>query len=326
MRMFTLALAYAVGPPPPLADMIPLTACKDANNASKRFAGKCPQARTRTFRYVKLFGERHSGTKFLTGELAKAVRNKAAVLTGVNTEAKSMPPDAFFRETFAGNLGWKHAVAPTPDYLLASHGADAPNCNNTLFTVTTRHPLDWASSMQHITYVQGWPARDSINEFVRRKAVAVPRDHRSGGEGLKDEPSRPAPWPNPLRMWADKVESYTKIAKAGCAVFVTRLAQYTNSRQAQSEICALALASFEGEPIGHIHRELWNPTLLEHCLRHPHARPHRHSLSSGSFVASTAQLKRIGPSKHWANNATRTWANTTMALSPDATMLTHYTI
>lgn len=326
MMLITLALACAVGPPPPLTDMVPLTVCKTARGSSKRFAGRCPQASPRTFRYVKLFGERHSGTKYLTKKLVEAVRNKASVLTGVNTEANSSSPDAFFRNTFASNLGWKHAMAPSPDYLLTSHGADAPNCNNTLFTVTSRHPLDWASSMQHITYVRAWPKRASINEFVRRKAVAVPRDHRSGKDGLVGDTSRPASWPNPLRMWADKVESYTKIAKAGCAVFVTRFAQYTDPRQTQAELCALALASFEGEPTGHVHRELWSPALVEHCLRHSHAPPHRQSLSRGSIVASTAQLKRIGPSKHWADAATRTWANITLALSPDASMLTRYSL
>ena len=151
---------------------------------------------TGTVRYVKLYGERHSGTTDIENKLVKPRLRvidswlEAGPLEAMTTGAGVYSPDlyewgvhdqdAYFRLTFRQNLGWKHGEPPTPQELEAGSG---PSCNDTLFLVTTRHPLDWVASLYKRTYVRGWQPKSrgqTLRDFVRAPAPCVPRANRDG--------------------------------------------------------------------------------------------------------------------------------------------------
>ena len=151
--------AWAWGGTVPLVD----DAVADASPAA-------PAARFH-FRYIKLFSERHSGSKHLEKDmLSRALREPARLLPSTRIGCGSLGTEACFRKYFNYTLGWKHAVAPPPELLsgrpstaaaedhLAELRADKkgrnganflstaasrpqPDCSNTLFVVVRRSSL-----------------------------------------------------------------------------------------------------------------------------------------------------------------------------------------
>ena len=199
---------------------------------------------TGAVRYVKLYGERHSGTKDIEDKLVKPrlrvldswLQDVGAVRFNDNRMPGVYGPDDYFRITFRQNLGWKHGEPPTPQELEAGSG---PSCNDTLFLVTTRHPLDWIASLYERTYVDGWQPKSRhqpLRDFVRAPAPCMPRGNRDGSLSACAKP-----WDNPIRMWMAKVESYAALARRpGCAVHALRFGEHVAN--AQTAACALVLA------------------------------------------------------------------------------------
>lgn len=164
-------------------------------------------------RFVKLYGERHSGTKELEDKLVRPrLRIQASWLQDTwqvgekvpGREALPKSADEYFQLTFQANFGWKHGEPPTPQQLEAGGNADTPSCNNTIFLVTTRHPLDWVASLYKQTYVIGWKpynpggrSHQRLRDFVRAPAPCVPRANRDGL--LTGTRFTLKPWDNPIR-------------------------------------------------------------------------------------------------------------------------------
>ena len=213
---------------------------------------------------MKLYGERHSGTTDIENKLVKPrLRVLDSWLQEAMTTGAGVPyrlgvydPDTYFRLTFRQNLGWKHGEPPTPQELEAGSG---PSCNDTLFLVTTRHPLDWIASLYKQTYVDGWQPKSrgqTMRDFVRAPAPCMSRANRDG-----DLSACAKPWDNPIRMWMAKVESYAALARRpGCAVHALRFGEHV--ADAQTAACALVLA-LPADVAG-----LWSERAREECRLH----------------------------------------------------------
>ena len=224
--------------------------------------------------------------------------------------------DDFFRSTFNTNLGWKHGLPPTAlqfEHLAQTGG---PDCNNTLFLVTTRHPLDWIASLYNETYVQGWvPRRDyTLREFVRAPAPCAARANRNGT--LTNCP----PWANPVRMWIEKVESYVRLAAMGCAVHNLRFVEHIT--QEDTAMCALVLSSgpFLGAGPG-----LWKDGVVQGCEGWNASHLVLSLVGGGVVTTGPGHARPIPPhgDVSWADADTRAWLAAELArMSPAAQQLT----
>ena len=178
---------------------------------------------------VKLFGERHSATEATTGWLrAKVATERARVLAaGPNWTVRlqhmleqegvalgallaTSKEAAYFGRTYDENLGWKHGLVNASRLA----GSVRHNCTNTLVVCAARHPLDWLMSMQRETYASdppmgGWHARRRLMPFAVESVPFNTLENRS--------------YPNPVRMWSDKLQACIDLARWGCSVFVSRL-------------------------------------------------------------------------------------------------------
>ncbi len=303
------------------------------------------------FSWIKLYGERHSGTNDLEDRLvvprlraasswlpegwghAKSECHQCARAnaTGVHPlpavchaisfahECQSSADD-FFRSTFNTNLGWKHGLPPTAlqfEHLAQTGG---PDCNNTLFLVTTRHPLDWIASLYNETYVKGWvPRRDyTLREFVRAPAPCAARANRNGT--LTNCP----PWANPVRMWIEKVESYVRLAAMGCAVHILRFVEHIT--QEDTAMCALVLSSgpFLGAGPG-----LWKDGVVQGCEGWNASHLVLSLVGGGVVTTGPGHARPIPPhgDVSWADADTRAWLAAELArMSPAAQQLTRYVL
>jgi len=105
-------------------------------------------------RNVKIYGERNTGTIFLTKLIEKNWR--VDVLPGTdNCHPDSNDPSipGFFRDTFKQNMGWKHRVPPFREEFAREFG-DATQwmLNSTLFITLTKNPYAWLISMHRRPY------------------------------------------------------------------------------------------------------------------------------------------------------------------------------
>ncbi len=160
---------------------------------------------TRTL--LKLYGERNTGTNYL--ERLAALNLDATVLPG------STPPwlrrllgegegwrDVYFRLTWSRNLGWKHAVAPSPQ-VLERKGAWAKR----LAVITlTKNPYSWLLSLHRNPYHQQG-TEPTFEAFLETPWQTVGRERHTGV------------FPHPVALWNVKNASYLALAggDAPCA-------------------------------------------------------------------------------------------------------------
>lgn len=275
--------------------------------------------------FVKVFGERHSGTNFLENTVLKPRRSRGpqvhasicqecsrkwkmgpqVVLPGVEN---AQDADSYFNRTLWQNLGWKHQRVPAPELL---QKPQSPGCQDTLFVVTTRHPLDWVQSLYRQTYILGWnpvTAGISLEQFMQAPAVCTPRG-LPRGDGVVHVPSggcsqawaynyctdeicRSECYANPIRMWMEKVESYARLAEAGCAVIATRFAEYTIAPKEVS--CALVFATPADS-----RAQLWDADEVRRCQLLPGsgaAVTHRLE-GGGTLVVGPGHAERVAESR-----------------------------
>jgi len=159
-------------------------------------------------RYIKIYGERNSGTTYLQALVAANL--DVAILPGVaprrlrrlfrNNEAVI---DLYFRLTTARNLGWKHRIAPAPQEL--QHAA-LP-ASRVLFLIISKNPYAWLLSLfRHPYHYQG--------ELTTFEAFLAQTWRTVGREG------HPAPFANPIDMWNAKHASYLQLAQSARCFFI----------------------------------------------------------------------------------------------------------
>ena len=149
---------------------------------------------------IKIYGQRNTGTNYLARLVALNLRGR--VLRGVlpwrvnrwlggNESAR----DLFFRLTLGRNLGWKHAVPPSPgDVRRLRKDADA-----ILFLTLTKNPYAWLLSLHRHPY-HASHAVGEFREFIDRPWPTVGRERRPGA------------FPSPMAMWNEKNAAYLALA------------------------------------------------------------------------------------------------------------------
>lgn len=170
--------------------------------ASQRVADE--QNRTLPKPVVKIYGERNTGTNYLSalmelnfrcrqlpGFVPKAVMGLQLLLPG-----REGVRDYWFEKTFARNLGWKHMQVEAADRLqgIASFSAALH------FLTLTKNPYSWLLSMHRRPYHQHHRKPLTLEEFLVTPWQLAGRDNVQG------------PVSNPIELWNIKNRSYENLA------------------------------------------------------------------------------------------------------------------
>lgn len=160
-------------------------------------------------RFVKIYGERNSGTTYLAelieanfrSELLAGVKRTPTAVLRRAVAAYPEPLraaklesliDADIAETLQHNFGWKHSAPPLDIIRRQSHRA-----GQALFIVVVRHPYSWVESMYRNPYHDLLPRSQSVSAFLRREWKLVERDNL-GHQTLA----------NPLDLWNRKMAAF----------------------------------------------------------------------------------------------------------------------
>ena len=149
------------------------------------------------FTYVKIFGERNSGTIYLTGLVRENTnasilegdtRGKGGSLSGQNvlfqgayTGDNDYLQDLDHFRILQSDFGWKHASPPTDVMNFSSH------CHLTKFIFTTKHPCFWLQSIFKRPYNPRLSRSESFSEFIRAPWPLSRRDNL-GSEKMLETP------------------------------------------------------------------------------------------------------------------------------------------
>jgi hypothetical protein len=160
------------------------------------------------FTYVKVFGERNSGTIYLTGlirENTNAIilegdtRGKGGSLNGQNvlfkgayTGDNDYLQDLDHFRILQSDFGWKHAAPPTDVMNFSLHGY------LTKFIFTAKHPCFWLQSIFKRPYNPRLSSIGSFSEFIRSPWPVSRRDN-IGSESVLE---------TPIDLFNRKVTSY----------------------------------------------------------------------------------------------------------------------
>jgi hypothetical protein len=125
---------------------------------------------------VKVYGERNSGTRYLSALLAAnfrldLLRDEAPrVVTWLSFDSQGMR-DWYFALTGRRNLGWKHRLPPSPDELAAL----GERARDVRFVTLVKNPYSWLLSLLRRPYNAVRPYA-SVTELVTAPWVTVGRE------------------------------------------------------------------------------------------------------------------------------------------------------
>jgi hypothetical protein len=170
---------------------------------------------------LKIFGERNTGTNYLEeliaanfdcdicpGNLSNARRFTYNVLhwtlpykfARYIVEANR---DRQYEKLFASELGWKHAKIPNLPRGIKSY----PACTG--FIALVKNPYAWLLSLHARPYQNEASSVLNFSEFLRAPWFTVEREHAG-------VPS----YPNPIKVWNDKVRSYRRLSAFGPSMII----------------------------------------------------------------------------------------------------------
>lgn len=151
---------------------------------------------------IKIFGERNTGTNYLSALLD--------INFGVNLLRGTVPKtlnkifhflphpenlrDIYFSSTSQSNLGWKHREIINPENLINSKLA-----KRTVFITLTKNPYSWLLSLYKRPYHQSIQSDQSFESFLTTKWVTNKR------ESNRNE------YKNPIDLWNIKNLSYLSL-------------------------------------------------------------------------------------------------------------------
>jgi hypothetical protein len=170
-----------------------------------------------TFKRAKIFGERNSGTHFLsrvvtrnfrcrmlrgTAGLSRAELVKA--LQGLRSAKRSQERERLTDERTQASLehdfGWKHGCAPFD--VLERNQVQAMHV---LFMIIHKHPADWLKSLYHKPYNSLEPIRKmSFSEFLRHPWSVSAKENLSRSSAA-----------NPIDLWNTKHRSWLDLRTRG---------------------------------------------------------------------------------------------------------------
>jgi len=154
---------------------------------------------------IKLYGERNTGTRYLTrlfehnlgGEVIPGVAPSWTTWVQALAPGKETVRDAWFARTFADNFGWKHSRVQV-DRLLELGDA----VNNIHFVALVKNPYSWLLSLDRRPYhlrSQNQVNSDGIKLLLTTKWPTVGRENG------------PAHYRDAIDLWNDKVRSYFEL-------------------------------------------------------------------------------------------------------------------
>lgn len=162
---------------------------------------------------VKVFGERNTGTNYLSEllNLNLAVHELPGTVPYPVFMAQKMVPgseellrDLYFRFTFNRNFGWKHTLISD---LASALEEDAPD--DIFFVSITKNPYSWLLSLHRRPYHQEQLTALSFEEFIRTPWHTVGRENA------------PAVVSNPIELWNMKNGAYVALNKKASAINIT---------------------------------------------------------------------------------------------------------
>ncbi|MCA1748995.1 MAG: hypothetical protein LC634_05495 [Sphingomonadales bacterium] len=164
------------------------------------------------FLYVKIFGERNTGTNII----AQTIRHNFTVglLRGEGGAlfqlGRLMAPSVPSKERRAlrthlhdiemarirdSDFGWKHSAPPIDAIAKAAHR------DQTLFLVITKHPYFWLRSLHRRPY-SFVPPPESISDFLRTEFPISRSDELEGDHA-----------PSPVHMFRSKIAAYRRLSE-----------------------------------------------------------------------------------------------------------------
>lgn len=160
--------------------------------------------------YVKIFGERNTGTNFVerliqanfpiyslqsNNRVYNTLRSFAAhIPQSERREFRAAALDLDSSRGLYSDFGWKHAVPPF------QHIAAAPHANNTLFVAVAKHPAAWLQSLMARPYNPAEKTPNVFSDFIRYDWQLSARDNL----GPKDRI-------NVVELWNVKNAAYRKL-------------------------------------------------------------------------------------------------------------------
>ena len=160
-----------------------------------------------TKRYIKIYGERNSGTTYL--QMLVEQNLNVDVLPGVAPRrwrrffrGNETMIDLYFRLTFCKNLGWKHQAVTH----LADSCKQRALIDRTLFLIIAKNPYAWLLSLfRHPYHYRG--ELTTFEAFLRGVWQTVGRERHS------------EPFATPIAMWNVKHAAYLDLAdKKTCVI------------------------------------------------------------------------------------------------------------
>ncbi|MGD0770981.1 MAG: hypothetical protein ABSB42_22585 [Tepidisphaeraceae bacterium] len=138
---------------------------------------------------LKIYGERNTGTNYVWQLLQVNLDVQILAGTAPTTCQSEADKDAFFKVSFASNLGWKHCIAPDQSILGDPRYADVQ------FVTVTKNLYPWLISFFRRPYHYPGASR-KFSEFIRSPVPSVGRERLA------------APLANPVLLWNAKCRSY----------------------------------------------------------------------------------------------------------------------
>ena len=191
---------------------------------------------------LKIYGERNSGTKYLTKLTRRNLHLK--ILPGVfqsnqlkvepeevraTARQREMPEgqvkrDLFFEETFSCNLGWKHSLVKSAKCLQAYEICS----ENISFLTITKNPYSWLLSLFRRPYDQWWRQEVDFDTFLTSPWLTVGRENG------------PRTFSSPVELWNRKNASYLPLGKRFPTVNLRYEDLLANPRRAIQRVWAMA--------------------------------------------------------------------------------------
>jgi hypothetical protein len=152
--------------------------------------------------YIKLYGERHTGSKYLN--LLMVINLRVKIIPGVEDinqfyfwkvkEGSSFYEwacDFYFKTHFSKTLGWKHILLPSFDIYRKTELCS----KNILFLTLTKNPYAWLLSLYR-NPKHAYRTYNSFEEFLTTPWKTRRRENA------------PAAFVNPMQMWNIKNRAY----------------------------------------------------------------------------------------------------------------------
>ena len=158
-----------------------------------------PAPQSASIRRLKIYSERNTGSGYLERLVLRNLQVEC-LRGGLPRSLRKVFPeselvrDAFFRATRKGNLGWKHAFAPSPTALRDAR----PAPQEILFLTLTKNPYAWLVSL----YRRPYHARrrySSFSQFLSEPWRSVRRENGATS------------FSNPIELWNQKTASYLNL-------------------------------------------------------------------------------------------------------------------